>query len=335
VIRGTPYGSAGRAIVRHVSDPHLHRSPYGRPDQESWQRPGTRGPAQPPQPGPHGGRPDGGRRPPPWTPPGSDTGPKRRNPLGLAALAISSVGAVLACLPVVRPVGWLLLPVGFVLGFFALFGTNRKLGAALSALGITLAGTSVAAVVGVLTVDNTFTVSFREGFVNGYSVTSGRGSPATAAIRDPAPTRSPEPAAGPGSRAQPFAIGRTLTFDEWDVTIESIDLDGTAAIMDSKYSVDPPDPGMRYALITASSTYRGDGSARAQHIHLDFVTDSGVVHSWSDKHVMLQNPRHGGTELYTGGTHMGHGVIQIPQDEGGLLRVSDMQGDPMYFVAPG
>lgn len=333
--RSTPIPRTERVIVRRVTDPHLTRSPFGAPDQQPWQRPGAQGSEHPPRPGQHGGPPTGGRRPPPWQPPGSETCPKRANRLGLLALAVALSGAVLACLPVVRPVGWLLLPVGFLLGVVALFGTNRKLGAAVAALGVSVAGAGVAAVVGLLTVDNSFTVDFREGFAAGYAATSGQESATSVVTPAPIGTPPSEPVTGPGSRVEPFPIGRSLVFDEWEVTIDAIDLDGTNAVLDSRYPVDPPDPGTRYALVTATSTYLGDGSAHARDIRFDFVTASGVVIRSTDKHVMPPDPRHGDTELYAGGAHTGHDAIQIPQDEGGLLRVwVDLHG-PRYFVAPG
>lgn len=48
-----------------------------------------------------------------WQPPGATT-PHEPNRMGLLALGLSVVGTLLACVPVVRPLGWIFLVVALV-----------------------------------------------------------------------------------------------------------------------------------------------------------------------------------------------------------------------------
>ena len=63
-----------------------------------------------------------GAVPPPGAAPAS-SGP---NVLGFVALALAVVGFIFACIPFVQFVGWILLPIAFVLSIVALFLTGRK-----------------------------------------------------------------------------------------------------------------------------------------------------------------------------------------------------------------
>lgn len=254
----------------------------------------------------------------------------------MIALAVAGTGTVLACLPVVRPLGWILLPIGFVLGLVALFGKNKKIAAALSAIVVTLVGTGVAAVVGLLTVDNTFTTEFRSGFREGFAAGSGMdvASSGTAGPAASAGSGNTEPARGPGSREQPLPLGETIRFDSWDVRVNSVDLDGTDAVLATNRFNDPPDPGTRYAVIDATLTYTGEGSAYTREIGFEFVTDSGNVLRTYDKILLPPDPELRRDELYTGGTSTGNTALQVPAAEEGLLRISGRYGvDQTVFVA--
>ena len=83
----------------------------------------------------------GGPQPPAQAP--ESSGP---NVLGIVALVIAAVGFVFACIPFVQVVGWVLLPIAFVLSIVALFLKGRKW-PAIVALIVSVVGAIVGAIV--------------------------------------------------------------------------------------------------------------------------------------------------------------------------------------------
>jgi hypothetical protein len=72
---------------------------------------------------------------------------KARNILGIVALAIAIVGFIFACVPGALIVGWILLPIAFVLGIVALFQKDKAKWQGLTAIIISVVGTIVGVVV--------------------------------------------------------------------------------------------------------------------------------------------------------------------------------------------
>ena len=259
--------------------------------------------------------------------------PKGSNPLGLLALGLAVVGTVLACAPVVRPLGWVLLLVALVLGTVAMFRKNTKIGAALVAVAVALPGSGVAAVVGLLTVDNVFTTNFREGFLEGAGIAnaqaggplpSGRGSDTSPRVREWSP--SDPSATGTGSRDEPFALGETIEFSGWEVRVNFVDLDSTDAVMATSELIDPPGDGYRYALINVTLTYTGPGTSYATDIEFGFVSDSGTEIPPHSGAFRSPNPAlH--ARVASGDSSTGNANIQVPQNEEGLLLLT-ARNDP-------
>ena len=72
---------------------------------------------------------------------------KSRNILGITALAVSAVGFIFACIPGALIVGWVLLPIGFILGIVALFQKGKPKWQGLTAIILSIIGTIVGVVV--------------------------------------------------------------------------------------------------------------------------------------------------------------------------------------------
>lgn len=72
---------------------------------------------------------------------------KSTNALGIVALAVSAVGFIFACVPGALIIGWVLLPVGFILGIVALFLTGKAKWPGLTAIIVSVLGTIVGVVV--------------------------------------------------------------------------------------------------------------------------------------------------------------------------------------------
>lgn len=72
---------------------------------------------------------------------------KPRNILGIVALAVSAVGFIFACIPGALILGWVLLPIGFILGIVALFQKDKPKWQGLTAIIVSVVGTIVGVVV--------------------------------------------------------------------------------------------------------------------------------------------------------------------------------------------
>lgn len=243
------------------------------------------------------------------------------------------MGTLVACAPVIRPLGWVLLLVALVLGTVALFGKNKKIGVALVAVAVALTGSGVAAMVGLLTVDNAFTTNFREGFLEGAGiansradgpVSSSQGSDTSLHVREWTPT---DPSAtGPGSRDEPFAFGETIEFSGWEVRVNSVDLNSTEVVMATSELIEPPGDGFRYALINVTLTYTGPGTSYSDDIEFGFVSDSGTeVPRFSGA---FQSPEPTlDTRVASGDSSTGNANVQVPENEDGLLLIT-ARNDP-------
>src|SRR5690606_32080488 len=62
-------------------------------------------------------------------------------------LAVAAVGFIFACVPGALIVGWILLPIGFILGIIALFQKGKPKWQGLTAIVISVAGTIVGVIV--------------------------------------------------------------------------------------------------------------------------------------------------------------------------------------------
>ena len=81
--------------------------------------------------------------------------------LGIIALAVAAVGFIFACIPGALIVGWILLPIAFVLSLVTLFLKGRKW-PAITGLIVSIVGTIVGVVVFFAVVSTTFGQAFEE-----------------------------------------------------------------------------------------------------------------------------------------------------------------------------
>lgn len=72
---------------------------------------------------------------------------KAPNTLGLVALIVAAVGAIFACIPGALIIGWILLPIAFILSIVALVQRGKKKGFALTGLILSIVGTIIGVIV--------------------------------------------------------------------------------------------------------------------------------------------------------------------------------------------
>lgn len=94
--------------------------------------------------------------------PAETKGKGEKNTVGTAALVTAIIGFIFACIPGALIVGWILLPVAFILSIVGLVGSGKKKGAAVAGLIISIVGTIVGFLVFFVVVGEAFEESFED-----------------------------------------------------------------------------------------------------------------------------------------------------------------------------
>lgn len=253
---------------------------------------------------------------------------KPRNVLGIVALVTAIVGAIFAAVEGAYIVGWLLLPIAFVLSLAALFQKAPK-GTAIAALIVTLVGTVVGAVAFLGSLSRAF-----EG-IGGGTVSAAPSAPGVSAPAGTAPTstQSSPASARQGSRDNPYPVGATVSNDRWQVKVNSFTPNATKSVLAENQFNKKPDAGLQYSLANISATNLSDDSASpAFDIQVSYVTASGNVVNSSDATAVAPKAL-SPNELYKGASATGNVVLLTPQGDGGLVRVriGMIGGDEVFF----
>lgn len=241
---------------------------------------------------------------------------KKPSVLAWIALAVAALGFIFACIPGALIVGWVLLPVGFILSIVAFFIKGAKWPA--------IVGVSLA-VVGTIV-----------GFVVFFALLAGAAQDALggteSSITQPESSDSDETeqvddageedSAAEGSRENPAPLGSTISGDEYDVVINSVTLDATDEVLSANMFNEEPEAGYSYAIVNVSVTYTGEESGFAAMAMIDYVTSGGEVISAFDSLAVAPEPALGLDELYNGATATGNIAIAIPTGDTGVLRVT-------------
>lgn len=250
-----------------------------------------------------------------------------RNKLALAALIVSVLGFIFACIPGVLIVGWVLLPVAFILAIVSLFVKGSGKGLGIAGLIISIVGTIVAAVVFFAVVATSFTDAFSDESV---VVEAGEEAAQEAPADDAA---AEEPVGDVGTRENPAAIGSTISSDEWTVVVNGFNADGNAAVAEANQFNDAAPAGSHYGIVNYTVTYSGEESTYAAMVGVDLVTASGNVLNGYDTLVLL-NDSMGLDELFAGASATGSAAFVIPDGEEVLIRVTPGMLADDQFVTP-
>lgn len=258
--------------------------------------------------------------------------PKQRNTVGLIALIVAVVGFIFACVPGALVVGWVLLPIAFILSIVSFFQRGKGKGLGIAALIVSVVGTIVGAIVFFAVVASSFEQALSEGSTVVTAPTEDTGAADGVAAPAEDATAQPEAAGDEGSRDNPLAVGSTITNDEWTVTIDAINADGDAVVAAGQFN-DAPADGSHYEIVTYTVTYTGAESSFAAMVGVDMVTTAGNVINSYDNLVILDDTM-GADELFTGASATGSAAFLVPDGETALVRVRPgMFGDEV-FVQP-
>ncbi|WP_240200416.1 DUF2510 domain-containing protein [Cellulosimicrobium cellulans] len=256
------------------------------------------------------------------------------HPLGWVALAVAVLGFVFACIPGALIVGWVLLPIAFVLAIVGFFLRGKKW-PVITALVLSVVGTVVGFVVFLTVVSDSVDEAFGDSDVTVSPPDSeepAADGESTESAEAPEPEQE-EAADDAGSRENPVPLGTVVSGDDFDVTINSVQLDATDAVMAANEFNEAPPEGSTYALVNATITYTGEESGFAMEVTIDYVTSTGEVLASYDSFAVPPEPELGLDELYNGGTTTGNVVIAVPAGDAGLIRVTPGLFADEVFVA--
>jgi hypothetical protein len=126
---------------------------------------------------------------------------KQKNTLGLIALIVGIIGFVFACIPGALIVGWVLLPIAFILGIVGLFASGKAKSTSIAAVIVSVVGTVVGVGVFVVVVGDAFGNAFRKSDLSPSAPTAINGGGGA-----PQPSTKGSPSSQ-GSRDNPLPIG--------------------------------------------------------------------------------------------------------------------------------
>ena len=254
---------------------------------------------------------------------------KQLNVVGLIALIAAALGFIFACIPGALIVGWILLPIAFVLALVSLFLKDRAKWMGITALTVSIVGTIVGVSVFLAVVATSFDNAFGSGDT---TVVEPSGD---AAVDNGAAEE--EPAAEAGTRENPYPIGSVIESDDWRVVINSVTLAATDTILAEELYNEPPTEGSEYILVNYSATYLGadpNGQIPA-FISIEYVTVDGTTVNEFDKMIFAPEPIDTMSTLYTDGTATGNTAIEVPSataGQGVLAVTMDLFGDKVFVA---
>ncbi len=249
--------------------------------------------------------------------------------MGLIALITAVLGFIFACIPGALIVGWILLPVAFILGLVSLFLKGKSKWMGITALILSIVGT----IVGVVVFTTVVADSFEESFGSGDTKVV---EPSENAVADNG--EAEEGAADEaGTRANPYAIGSVIESDDWRIVVNSVALAATDQVVSANEFNEPPADGSEYMLVNYSATYLGDDPAGQipAFVTVEYVTADGTTVNSFDKAVVPPEAIDTTGTLYTDGTTTGNAVFEVPSATAGqgVLAIRPGMLNDKVFVA--
>lgn len=253
---------------------------------------------------------------------------KQRNIIGLIALITAVLGFIFSCIPGALIVGWVLLPIAFILAIVSLFLKDKSKWMGIVALITSVVGTIVAVIVFMAVVATSFNNAFGGGDTKVVQPSGNAGASNAAS--------SNGGSSGQGTRANPYPIGSTIESKDWRLVINSVTLAATDAVVAANQFNKPPAAGSEYILVNYSITYIGnDPKGQMPFTSLEYVSLQGNTFNGTDKLVVAPERIDTLTTLYSGATVSGNEAIEIPSASAaeGVLAVRPGMLAEKVFVA--
>ncbi|MCU1633375.1 MAG: hypothetical protein JWM61_2027 [Micrococcaceae bacterium] len=256
-------------------------------------------------------------------------GKKQSNVVGLIALIAAVLGFIFACIPGALIVGWILLPIAFILGLVSLFLRDKSKWMGITALILSIVGTIVGVAVFFAVVATTVDEAIGSGDTTVVEPSQ------DAPVEDGAAEE--EPATDAGTRENPYPIGSVIESDDWRIVVNSVTLAATDAVIAVNQFNEPPAEGSEYILVNYSATYLGDdpNGQMPAFVSLDYVTSDGTTVNGFDSIAVAPEPIDTTSTLYTDGTATGNKTFAVPTataGQGVLAVTPGMFGDKVFVA---
>lgn len=273
------------------------------------------------------------------------------NTVGRIALGVAIAGFIFACIPGALIIGWVLLPVAFILGIVGATRTGQRKGGSIAAIIISIVGVIVGVVVFLAVVAGAVDEAF-DAATGGETtaIDSDEAAPDAAADEDGATDdaanaadeaaddeTADDAAAGPaGTREDPFPFDSVIANNEWSVELSGFDADADEEIAAASQVNDAPGEGYRWVTVDAAATYVGAASGNVLEVSVDYVAADGTVISAHDEFVMGLEPEFDSlAELYEGATEDGKLAFLVPDAVDGEFRVTlGILADEVFVALP-
>lgn len=262
---------------------------------------------------------------------------KTRNTVGLIALITAIIGAVFAMIPGALMIGWILLPIAFILSIISLFMKNQKRGQGIAALIISIVGTVIGFVVFFAVVASSVDEAFSEELEVASPAEGNGGEESLISEDEPAePAEDAEATGEKGTRDNPLPLGTTISDGDWEVTLNSVDLDATEAVLAENPLNDEPETGNGYIMANVTATYLGDDSAgeTPAGVRVEYVSAEGNSFDTTTSMVIVPDYFNRSGTLYEGASTTGNFGVEVPLEDiedGNILVSPTMFGDGVFF----
>ncbi|MEW1975445.1 hypothetical protein AB0301_10275 [Microbacterium profundi] len=268
---------------------------------------------------------------PPPLPPSDAAAPAsgKTNVVALVAMIVAIVGFTFACIPGALIVGWILLPIAFVLSIVSLFLKGDRKWMGVVGLIVSIIGTIVGFVVFFAVMAGVASEAIADEFGDSdTTVTQPADDEAAAADEE-----EPADAAEQGTRENPYPLASQISSGDWTVVVNSHTADGAAAVAEGNTFNEAAPAGSHYEIVNYTVTYTGDESGLAAEVSVDVVTSAGNVVNSYDNFVSLADG-FGLDELYNGASATGSVAFLVPDGETALIRVRPGMLADEVFVQP-
>lgn len=249
-----------------------------------------------------------------------------KNVVGVIALITSVIGFVFACIPGALIVGWILLPVAFILAIVGVALPGRRKGTSITALILSVVGT----IVGVLVFTSAIFGAVDDAFNDSASAQDSGSAQTDGSVSQEKPVDDEE---AQGSRENPLAVGDEFSTEDWTISIDTPH-EATSDVLDENPFNDKPTDGFEYWIIPITATYTGDETGEPMLITTAFVSsDSHTYDAANSSCGVVPDPLDQAGELYPDATATGNVCLQVPAEADGLWSITaDLLDDPVFFT---
>lgn len=167
--------------------------------------------------------------------------------------------------------GWLLLPLGFILGLVALVGKKQPKSHALGAVITSVLGTILAVIVFVVVIGQAVDQAIED-----TKVTTTTASGDSKDTSDSEDASSDETAELGKTRENPLPLGATIESSDWKAVVNSVNLAATDLVTAENSFNKAPGEGNTYILVNLTVTYLGDDAqGQMPTTTVKYVTSGG------------------------------------------------------------